>query len=84
MKIYEKDFNGCFCGSYAAGTDGWTGGDGTKTILEFRFKGGCIDFDVKEDSVDVKAGGDSELEYLIEAFEWIAKKLKKQIEENKR
>ena len=83
LRIYEKDFEECFNGSYSVGTDGLTGGDGSITEIEFNFNGGGIQVFFGEKRLKIKAHGDSELKYFIEAFEWMAEKLKRSIEKNK-
>ncbi len=83
MKIYEKDFCECFCGSYSIGTDGHTGGDRTITEICFNIPTGVLTVSKSLDSLKITAYGDSELNYFMEAFEWMAAKLKKSIQENK-
>lgn len=85
FKIYEKDFEECFVGHYSVGTNGKTGGDRTITEIEFNFvPGGNITIHpIIASGLKKYAEGDSELQYFIEAFEWMAGKLKKSIEENK-
>lgn len=82
IKIYEKDFCECFKGNYSVGTEGYTGGDGGATFIEFNFSpGGGIEIKQTEKGFKILAKGDSELNYFIEAFVWISKKLREQIKE---
>ena len=81
LRIYEKDFTlpDCIEGSYAVGTTGFVGGDSSRTVIEFRFKtGSCIEIRRIKDGYEINASGDAELRYIIEAFEWITKKLRKE------
>ncbi len=79
LRIYEKDFTlpDCVEGSYAVGTTGFTGGDSSRTVIEFKFKtGSCIEIKPIKDCYQINAPGDAELRYIMESFEWIVKKLK--------
>jgi len=82
LRIYEKDFTSpdCFEGSYAVGTTGFVGGDSSRTVIEFKFGGGCIEIKPikNKNGFQINASGDAELRYIMEAFEWIVKKLKEQ------
>ncbi len=84
IKIYETVITNANILRVAAGTTGYCGGDtghGGKTFIEIEDLGGTdVQFKITnhEKSLSIELGGDSELDTIIEALEFITKTLKRQ------
>jgi hypothetical protein len=85
MRIYETTIQSANILRVAAGTTGLCGGDsghGGRTRIELEDAGGTdMEFRVTDNGLVIELGGDSELSTVIEALEWAAKTLRKQMAE---
>jgi len=87
LKMYETEISNCNILRVAAGTTGLKGGDsghGSRTIIEIEDMGGTnIDFKITPNMgnglIEICLCGDTELETIIQAFEFIVRTLKRQV-----
>jgi len=88
LKMYETEISSCNILRVAAGTNGLKGGDsghGSRTIIEIEDMGGTnINFKITpklgNGLLEIRLGGDTELETIIQAFEFIVRTLKRQVD----
>ena len=88
LKMYETEISSCNILRVAAGTNGLKDGDsghGSRTIIEIEDRGGTnINFKITPNMgnglIEIRLGGDTELETIIQAFEFIVRTLKRQVD----
>ena len=90
VKMYEKEITQANILRVAAGTTGLCGGDsghGGRTFIELEDLGDTdIECKVQENAsgnllIKIGLGGDSELETIVEAFEFVAETLGREVKE---
>lgn len=79
MEMFSREVQNQAIVAYSAGTTGHCGGDsghGGRTIISISIDSGDFSFKINDNTLTIKAGGDGELDNLIEGLDFVARTLK--------